>query len=172
MNAGLKYKNSSYYIMVYNDCTGYGRHSFYAPNGAGKHSFRRGGCNVYVYWSSDWNKASQAARDRFTQQARTFGNKGLPVKCDESFWSGPDLNYSGYPKHVLDNELTNAGFVGMIRDDQGLTLRVSACVTPTPGYHTEMTLGIPNSNNPNVFGLPGRYEKFRGTKYMMIFGYY
>ncbi|CAP39165.2 Protein CBG22613 [Caenorhabditis briggsae] len=54
--------DDSFYLMVYNDCSGYDNHAFYGAVKQYCVSFRRGKCNVAIYRSRCFNQASEAEK--------------------------------------------------------------------------------------------------------------
>ncbi|EGT38820.1 hypothetical protein CAEBREN_10953 [Caenorhabditis brenneri] len=98
--------NDALYVMVYDECGGYENHSFYAATDQTIYSFRRGGCNVVVYRSLEWNSGG---RDNLNQISRQVESCRYGAIIDLK-----GNSYKGIPHWLMDYRIQCAGFVGMI----------------------------------------------------------
>ncbi|CAL2046216.1 unnamed protein product [Caenorhabditis brenneri] len=112
--------NDSFYVMVYNECAGYERHAFYGASNQYMVSFRRGGCNVVIYRSRDFNKAGDSNQKQIefdVESCRYNTIKGTASNRYVTQW-------------LMENRIQNCRFVAMIWDE----LNVKVRGVNTPGH--------------------------------------
>ncbi|UMM37526.1 hypothetical protein L5515_009267 [Caenorhabditis briggsae] len=96
--------SDSLYIMVYDECGGYDNHSFYASIDQTFYSFRRGGCNVVVYRSTEWNSGGKDHLEIIKLQVESCRTGAIPEL----------YTYDGIPKWLMKYRIQNSGFIGMV----------------------------------------------------------
>ncbi|ULT91765.1 hypothetical protein L3Y34_009435 [Caenorhabditis briggsae] len=112
--------DDSFYLMVYNDCSGYDNHAFYGAVKQYFVSFRRGKCNVAIYRSRCFNQASEAEKKQIQFDVES---------CRYNTITGQTSNRE-VTKWLMENRIKNCRFVAMIAEGRDVEIRN----VNTPGY--------------------------------------
>ncbi|CAO4381257.1 unnamed protein product [Caenorhabditis nigoni] len=107
--------DDSFYLMVYNDCSGYENHAFYGAGDQYFVSFRRGKCNVAIYRSRCFNQASEAEKKRIQFDVES---------CRYNTITGQTSNRE-VTKWLMENRIRNCRFVAMIAEGRDVEIRNS-----------------------------------------------
>ncbi|KAF1754008.1 hypothetical protein GCK72_020566 [Caenorhabditis remanei] len=123
--------NDSLYIMVYDECGGYENHSFYAATDQTIYSFRRGGCNVVIYRSLEWNSGGHDKLDVICRQVESCRYGTIPRLG----------RYENFPAWLMKYRIQNSCFIGMIAKWRNAVVRSVNSNNPWgPGWWITATL--------------------------------
>ncbi|KAF1754283.1 hypothetical protein GCK72_020843 [Caenorhabditis remanei] len=126
--ADILERDGDFYILVYNDCGGYDKHSFSAWEDQTIYSFRRGSCNVVIYRSLFWKKAHLPQIQKDVESCVT----GVIPNYDD---------YKGYPRKLRDTRIYKTRFVGMIAKRHDVEVRYFTSDTKYgPGWWTTVNV--------------------------------
>ncbi|KAF1754280.1 hypothetical protein GCK72_020840 [Caenorhabditis remanei] len=141
--------SGDFYILVYNDCGGYDKHSFNAATDQTIYSFRRGKCNVVIYRSLEWKKDNQP---QIKKQVESCVTGVVPNIYD----------YQGFPGTLMETRIYNTGFIGMIakRHDVEVRYFTSDDTKYGPGWWTTVNVydTAPMMNTGRQFVLIAGWE--------------
>ncbi|KAF1767236.1 hypothetical protein GCK72_007195 [Caenorhabditis remanei] len=150
--------NNAFYVLVYNDCGGYGNHAFCHEDDNFICSFRRGKCNVVVYRTFRFhNRGHHAGKLRNVIESRP------PYPTLDSYENFIDTLRSEAGKKG------ECGFVGMIRANNNVAVKWVNCdpndVPNGPGAFTY----VQTSDRYIYYGTLGG-RMIRGDKFFVIAG--
>ncbi|EFO97846.1 hypothetical protein CRE_15930 [Caenorhabditis remanei] len=112
--------DDAFYIMVYDHCCGYDKHSFYGGTDQYVKSFRVEGCCVVIYRSRCWNSSDSQSKKQIEIDVESCRNNTIGLRAD----------HEKVPVWLMDNRIRDCHFVGLIKSNLMLSIKSAN----TPGY--------------------------------------
>uniref|UniRef100_A0A1I7UWL9 SH3 domain-containing protein n=2 Tax=Caenorhabditis tropicalis TaxID=1561998 RepID=A0A1I7UWL9_9PELO len=123
--------DDSFLVMVYDNCEGYDNRSFKCDDNQLVSSIGRGGSNVLVYRSKHWNRVRVEDVDRMMKEVESCRQKAR----------GWTARYKDLPEYIKANHVGNSGFIGLIKQDNQLTILPAHTPSGTPGCWLDVSIG-------------------------------
>ncbi|KAF1754282.1 hypothetical protein GCK72_020842 [Caenorhabditis remanei] len=112
--------DDAFYIMVYDHCNGYDKHSFQYRADQYVSSFRVDGCCVVIYRSRCWNSSDRQSKKQIE----------IDVESCETNTIGLNADHEKVPGWLRNNRIRDCHFVGLIKSNLMLSIKSAN----TPGY--------------------------------------
>ncbi|KAF1754278.1 hypothetical protein GCK72_020838 [Caenorhabditis remanei] len=112
--------DDAFYIMVYDHCSGYDKHSFQYRTDQYVSSFRIEGCCVVIYRSRCWNSSDTQSKKQIEIDVESCRNNTIGLNAD----------HEKVPQWLRNNRIRDCHFVGLIKSDLMLSIKSAN----TPGY--------------------------------------